>query len=57
MTINPEDEAKLSPLMFGHINFLGSFKFSLSEEASRGLLRPLSIAPIKGLSAPALKTV
>ena len=43
MIINPEDEAKLSPLMHGHINFLGSFKFSLSEEVSRGLLRPLSI--------------
>lgn len=43
MIINPEDEAKLSPLMYGHINFLGSFKFSLSEEVSRGLLRPLSI--------------
>ncbi len=43
MIINPEDEAKLSPLMHGHINFLGSFKFALSEEVSRGLLRPLSI--------------
>lgn len=41
--INPEDEAKLSPLMHGHINFLGSFKFSLSEEVNRGLLRPLSV--------------
>ena len=41
--INPEDEAKLSPLMQGHINFLGNFKFSLSEEVARGLLRSLSV--------------
>ncbi|HLX54503.1 MAG TPA: Tn3 family transposase, partial [Aquella sp.] len=30
--VNPEDEAKLSPLLQGHINFLGNFAFTLPEE-------------------------
>ena len=40
--VNPEDEAKLSPLLQGHINFLGNFTFVLPEDVENGQLRPLS---------------
>lgn len=37
-----EDEARISPLVYGHINMLGHFSFSLSECIAKGKLRPLS---------------
>jgi hypothetical protein len=42
-TISLEDEAKLSPLLQSHINFLGNFTFKLPEEVQNGFLRPLSL--------------
>ena len=39
--IHSEDVARLSPLIFEHINVLGRYAFSLPESVSRGELRPL----------------
>jgi len=39
--IQSEDIARLSPLVFEHINVLGRYSFSLPEAVSRGELRPL----------------
>ena len=39
--INAEDLARLSPLVFDHINLLGRYSFSLPESVQRGQLRPL----------------
>ena len=36
-----EDVARLSPLIYGHINMLGRYLFSVSEAVARGELRPL----------------
>jgi TnpA family transposase len=37
----PEDVARLSPLVFDHINLLGRYAFSVPEAVARGELRPL----------------
>ena len=37
----PEDVARLSPLVFEHINLLGRYAFSVPEAVTRGELRPL----------------
>jgi TnpA family transposase len=39
--IQPEDVARLSPLIFDHINLLGRYAFSVPESVQRGELRPL----------------
>jgi TnpA family transposase len=39
--INPEDVARLSPLMSDHINVLGRYAFAMPESVARGELRPL----------------
>jgi len=39
-----EDIRRLSPLAFEHINLLGRYHFTLSEEIARGTLRSLNIA-------------
>lgn len=41
--ISEEDEARLSPLIRSHINFLGYFSFLLSKIVEEGSLRPLNI--------------
>ncbi|MBY0280693.1 MAG: Tn3 family transposase [Alphaproteobacteria bacterium] len=41
--IKSEDEAKLSPLVRKHINFLGQFSFLLPESVEEGALRPLNL--------------
>uniref|UniRef100_UPI002B254CDD Tn3 family transposase n=1 Tax=Klebsiella pneumoniae TaxID=573 RepID=UPI002B254CDD len=40
----PEDEhiSRLSPLMYGHINMLGHYTFTLPENILKGELRPLN---------------
>lgn len=38
--VKNEDIARLSPLLYEHINFLGRFSFSLSDPVARGELRP-----------------
>lgn len=42
-----EDEARLSPLSYKHVNMLGHYSFTLAEQVARGRLRPL-----KQLSMP-----
>jgi len=39
--LKPEDVARLSPLTFGHINFLGRYAFALPDSVAHGQLRPL----------------
>lgn len=36
-----EDLARLSPLIFEHVNMLGRYSFAVLEEVTRGELRPL----------------
>ncbi len=38
-----EHLARLSPLIYGHINMLGHYAFSLPEAIFKGELRPLNI--------------
>lgn len=42
MEIKEEDEARLSPLGYGHINVLGHYSFTLAEQVTKGHLRPLN---------------
>ena len=39
--LKPEDVARLSPLIFDHINFLGRYAFALPDSVAHGQLRPL----------------
>jgi hypothetical protein len=39
--IQPEDVARLSPLVFEHINLLGRYAFAVPESVMRGELRAL----------------
>jgi Tn3 transposase DDE domain len=39
--IQPDDVARLSPLVFDHINLLGRYAFSVPDAVWRGELRPL----------------
>jgi TnpA family transposase len=41
--IQDEDLARLSPLVFEHINLLGRYTFSMPDSVQRGELRPLRI--------------
>lgn len=41
MKILPEDVERLSPLGYDHINLLGRYTFSLSEEIRQGAFHPL----------------
>ncbi len=40
--IEEDYKARLSPLMYSHINVLGHYSFSLSEQIKKGGLRPLN---------------
>ncbi len=40
--IYEKDVARLSPLVYGHINMLGHYSFNLSENIMKGELRPLN---------------
>ncbi len=40
--IKEEDEARLSPFGYSHINVLGHYSFTLSEQIMQGKLRPLN---------------
>lgn len=42
LEIKEDDEARLSPLMYGHINVLGHYSFTLAEQVMKGKLRPLN---------------
>src|ERR1700730_5106873 len=39
--LKPEDVARLSPLTFDHINFLGRYAFALPDSVAHGQLSPL----------------
>jgi TnpA family transposase len=39
--MRPEDVARLSPLGYKHLNFLGQYSFDLAENIAQGALRPL----------------
>jgi len=39
--VHPDDVARLSPLRYKHINFLGRYSFNLGESVANGKLRPL----------------
>ena len=39
--VKPEDVARLSPLQFEHVNFLGTYHFDLPEQQRKGEFRPL----------------
>ena len=41
--VNPEDESRLSPLGCKHVNMLGHYSFTLSEQVLKGQLRPLKL--------------
>lgn len=41
--IKEEDEARLSPLVYGHFNVLGHYSFILAEQVRKGKLRPLNL--------------
>jgi TnpA family transposase len=40
--IREEDETRLSPLAYGHVNVLGHYSFTLAENVMKGELRPLT---------------
>lgn len=40
-TIEPDDIARLSPILWRHINFLGRYDIALPESVAQGNLRPL----------------
>jgi TnpA family transposase len=42
LEIREEDEARLSPLVYSHINVLGHYSFTLAEQVMNGQLRPLN---------------
>ena len=43
--IQPEEVARLSPLVFEHINLLGRYAFSVPDSVVQGQLRPLRNLP------------
>ena len=49
--VREEDEARLSPLVYGHVNMLGHYTFTLAENILKGELRPLN-QPTEMLSIP-----
>ena len=42
MDIREEDVARLSPLVYGHLNVLGHYSFTLADQVRDGQLRPLN---------------
>ena len=44
LEIKDEDVARLSPLLYGHINMLGHYSFVLAKFIKAGVLRPLNTA-------------
>jgi TnpA family transposase len=41
IAVEAADQARLSPILWRHINFLGRYDFSLPDEVANGSLRPL----------------
>lgn len=51
MEVKDEDVARLSPLLYGHINMLGHYSFALAEFIRAGVLRPLNTAEPEHINA------
>jgi TnpA family transposase len=51
MEIREEDESRLSPLGYGHVNVLGDYSFTLAEQVINGQLRPLN-QPMENMDGP-----
>jgi len=49
--VREENEARLSPLVYGHVNMLGHYTFTLAENILKGELRPLN-QPTEMLGIP-----
>lgn len=49
LEIKKKDEARLSPLVYGHVNMLGHYSFILTDNILKGELRPLN-QPIEWLT-------
>ncbi|OQB75909.1 MAG: Tn3 transposase DDE domain protein [Deltaproteobacteria bacterium ADurb.Bin135] len=49
--IREEDEARLSPLPYAHVNMLGHYSFVLAENVMKGKLRPLN-RPVELIGIP-----
>jgi hypothetical protein len=47
--VKDEDEVRLSPLIHGHINVLGHYSFTLTEQVVKGQLRPFNHKMMTGL--------
>ena len=47
MEINEADVARLSPLMYRHINMLSHYSFALAEFIGKGVLGPLNLKELK----------
>lgn len=45
--IKKEDESRLSPLLYGHINVLGHYSFILNDLVMKGQLRPLNHTAVR----------
>ncbi len=41
LDVNPKDVARLSPVLWQHINFLGRYEVILPESVALGRLKPL----------------
>jgi hypothetical protein len=46
VTVGEDFEQRLSPLLYEHINVLGHYSFTLSEQIEKGKFRPLNLAEI-----------
>ena len=46
VTVGEDFEQRLSPLLYEHINVLGHYSFTLSEQIEKGKLRPLNLTEI-----------
>jgi Tn3 transposase DDE domain len=40
--VNPEDLARLSPLVYQHINMQGRYSFTVPDAVAKGELRPFN---------------
>ncbi len=51
MEVKDEDAARLSPLLYAHINMLGHYSFALAKFIRAGVLRPLNTADLEDINA------
>ena len=50
--VKEQDKARLSPLIHEHVNVLGRYSFTLTEQIENGQLRPLNQEPPGGMDRP-----